>query len=212
MDSKFSTVDQYIGSFSPEVQSLLEQIRRTIQAAAPEAEECISYAMPTYKQHGNLVHFAAYKNHIGFYPAPSGLLEFREEITKYPNSKGAVQFPLDQPVPLDLIEAIVRFRIQENLKKAEIKKSKKKCKNGHTFFKISDCPTCPICEKERKPQSEFLKHLGAPARRALENEGIDSLKKLSSYSENDILQLHGIGKASLPILNKLMTEQGLAFK
>jgi uncharacterized protein YdhG (YjbR/CyaY superfamily) len=90
------------------------------------AEECINYAMQTFKLHGNLVHFASYKHHIGFYPAPSGIGAFRDEIAQYKSSKGAVQFPLDQPIPLDLIEKIVNFRVKENIEKFAIKSNKKK--------------------------------------------------------------------------------------
>lgn len=116
MKSGFQNIDSYIRTFPKDVQVLLQQLRETIQKAAPEAEETISYQMPTFTLNGNLVHFAAYKKHIGFYPAPSGLTEFQNEISKYKHSKGAVQFPLDQPLPLGLIERIVKFRVRENLK------------------------------------------------------------------------------------------------
>jgi uncharacterized protein YdhG (YjbR/CyaY superfamily) len=114
---KFETIDEYIAEFPKEVQYILEKMRKTIQDTAPEAEEAISYGMPTFKLHGNLVHFAAYKNHIGFYPAPSGIEAFKDEISGYKSSKGAVQFPLDEPVPYDLVEKIVIFRVKENLEK-----------------------------------------------------------------------------------------------
>lgn len=116
MKSGFENIDSYIQTFPKDVQALLQQLRETIQKAAPQAEEAISYQMPTFTLNGNLVHFAAYKKHIGFYPAPSGLTEFQEEISKYKHSKGAVQFPLDQPLPLGLIKRIVKFRMRENLK------------------------------------------------------------------------------------------------
>ncbi|MCU0357867.1 MAG: DUF1801 domain-containing protein [Cyclobacteriaceae bacterium] len=110
-------IDEYIGDFPPEVASMLQQLREIIRKAAPQAEETISYQMPTFKLNGNLVHFAAYKNHIGFYPAPSGLNAFEKEIARYKHSKGAVQFPLDQPLPIRLITRIVKFRVRENLGK-----------------------------------------------------------------------------------------------
>ena len=119
------TIDEYIAGFPPEIQQLLEQIRTTIRAAAPDAEETISYQMPTFRLQGNLVHFAAFKNHIGFYPTPTGIEEFKEELSAYKGSKGAVQFPLDKPMPLDLIRRIVLFRVQENLAKAEARRRKK---------------------------------------------------------------------------------------
>lgn len=119
-------IDDYISQFEPDIQLLLQEIRRVIREAAPEATEVISYQMPTYVYFGNLVHFAAFKNHIGFYPAPSGIEAFKEEISKYKWAKGSVQFPLDQPVPLDLIRRIVLFRVAENQRLDEEKKAKKK--------------------------------------------------------------------------------------
>lgn len=115
MGKKFQTIDEYIAAFPHEVQDILEKMRKVILKAAPEAEETISYGMPTFKLNGNLVHFAAYKNHIGFYPAPSGIETFKEEISEYKSSKGAVQFPMDKPVPYHLVEKMVIFRVKENL-------------------------------------------------------------------------------------------------
>jgi uncharacterized protein YdhG (YjbR/CyaY superfamily) len=117
------TIDEYIAACPDEVQPLLQQIRQTIHAAAPDAQEAISYQMPTFKLHGNLVHFAAYKKHIGFYPVPSGIEAFKDELAGYASSKGAVQFPLNQPLPLDLISRIVTFRVAENLTRAGLRKS-----------------------------------------------------------------------------------------
>lgn len=112
-----STIDEYIQMFPGNVQALLESLRRAIREAAPEAEETISYQIPTFKQNGILVHFAAFKNHIGFYPTPSGIEAFREELSAYESSKGSVKFLMDQELPLDLVSRIVRFRVQENLEK-----------------------------------------------------------------------------------------------
>jgi uncharacterized protein YdhG (YjbR/CyaY superfamily) len=119
-------IDEYIANFPADIQEILQELRATIKAAAPEAEEAISYQMPTFKLKGNLVHFAAYKNHIGFYPVPRGIEAFQEELSAYKGSKGTVQFPLDRPLPLDLISRIVRFRVKDNLEKAEAKAKKKK--------------------------------------------------------------------------------------
>ena len=113
----FTTIDEYIAGFPAEIQEKLREMRRVIHETAPEATEKISYQMPTFFLNGNLVHFAAFKNHIGFYPAPTGLDAFKEEISKYPNSKGAVQFPMDRPIPFDLVRRIVEYRREENLKK-----------------------------------------------------------------------------------------------
>lgn len=111
---KPTSIDEYISQFSEELQVLLQQMRETIAKAAPEAEECINYGMPTFRFNGNLVHFAGFKNHIGFYPAPSGISNFAQELSPYKSSKGAVQFPLDQPLPLNLVAEITRFRVEEN--------------------------------------------------------------------------------------------------
>lgn len=112
-------IDQYISSFPPEIQERLELIRSTIKAAAPDAEEVISYKMPAYKLKGILVYFAGYKNHIGFYPGANGISQFQEEINHYKNAKGSVQFPHTFPLPLDLVTKIVQFRREENLSKKQ---------------------------------------------------------------------------------------------
>lgn len=111
-------IDLYIAQFPAEVQDMLNELRATVKAAAPDAEETISYAMPTFRLKGNLVHFAAYKNHIGFYPAPSGIKAFSKGLSVYKGAKGSVQFPLSKPLPLKLISEIVKFRVKENLEKA----------------------------------------------------------------------------------------------
>lgn len=114
-----SSVDEYIAGFPPETQRVLAEMRALIQAAAPGATETISYAMPTFDLNGkHLVHFAGYSRHIGFYPIPSGIAAFQEELKPYKQGKGSVQFPLDQPIPYDLISRIVKFRVEENLKKS----------------------------------------------------------------------------------------------
>lgn len=118
-----ATIDAYIAEFPPEIQEILQSVRRAIHEAAPEAQEAIRYGIPTFILNGNLVHFAAFKRHIGFYPAPTGMEEFREDLSKYSCGKGSVQFPLDQPIPLDLIQKITRFRVQENLSRPRKSKS-----------------------------------------------------------------------------------------
>lgn len=117
---KANNVDEYIAAFPPEMQATLQQVRATIQENAPEAEEDIAYRMPAYKLNSRpLVYFAGYKSHIGFYATPSGHAEFAEELSKYKQGKGSVQFPLDEPVPLELIGRIVKFRVWENLAKGK---------------------------------------------------------------------------------------------
>ncbi|AUD05172.1 iron chaperone [Spirosoma pollinicola] len=123
--SSVTTIDAYITAFPPEIQILLEHMRQTVRTAAPDAEEAISYGMPTLKLKGNLVHFAAFKNHIGFYPAPQGLDAFKEELSGYKGAKGSVQFPLNEPLPLELIAKITKYRVEQNLAKAGAKAKKK---------------------------------------------------------------------------------------
>jgi uncharacterized protein YdhG (YjbR/CyaY superfamily) len=118
-------MDEYIAGFPPDVQEILEEVRATIRDAAPDAEETISYQIPTFRLEGNLVHFAAFKKHIGFYPAPSGIDEFKDDLSGFKGGKGSVQFPLDKPMPLDLIRRIVEFRVKENLARAEARGRKK---------------------------------------------------------------------------------------
>jgi uncharacterized protein YdhG (YjbR/CyaY superfamily) len=121
-----STVDAYIAASDVHLKKPLKQIREAIKAAAPNAEEVISYQIPAYKENGILVFFAGYKNHIGFYPTASGIENFKNEIAKYKWSKGAIQFPLDKPMPLALIRKIVKFKLKENEEKAALKKLVKK--------------------------------------------------------------------------------------
>ena len=122
METSENSIDKYISGFPAEVQEMLRKLRATIQQAAPEAREAINYAMPTFTLKGNLVHFAAYKKHIGFYPAPSGIEAFKDELQIYKSAKGSVQFPLNMPLPLDLISRMVKFRVIENSGKSKPEK------------------------------------------------------------------------------------------
>lgn len=115
----YNTIDEYIALFPMEVQEILKTLRTIVKTEAPQAQEKISYQMPTFTLNGNLVHFAAFKKHIGFYPTPSGTEAFQEELAKYKGGKGSIQFPLDQPIPYDLVKRIVQFRVEENLMKAK---------------------------------------------------------------------------------------------
>lgn len=118
-------IDAYIAGFPKDVQEVLERIRRTIRKAAPDAEEKISYQMPTFFLKGNLIHFAAYKKHIGLYPAPRARATFKRELSAYEGGKGTVRFPLNKPIPFALIGKIVKFRVEENLERAEARGKKK---------------------------------------------------------------------------------------
>lgn len=114
-----ASIDEYITRFPGEIQHKLREMRAIIHSAAPDATEKISYQMPTFYLHGNLVHFAAFKNHIGFFPTPSGITTFEKELAVYRTSKGTMQIPFDQPIPVDLITRMVKFRVEENLKEVQ---------------------------------------------------------------------------------------------
>jgi uncharacterized protein YdhG (YjbR/CyaY superfamily) len=121
---QFKNIDDYIDTFPKNVQHKLTELRSAIKESAAEAEEAISYGMPTFQLNGSLVWFAAYKKHIGFYPTHSGILAFEEKLSIYKHSKGAVQFPIDGPIPLDIVREIVRFRVKENLTRRVIRRKK----------------------------------------------------------------------------------------
>ena len=118
----FNSIDEYIATFPEDIQAILEAVRATIKAAAPEAQEKISYQMPTFFLNGNLVHFAAFKKHIGFYPGSKDVRKKFKALSTYEGQEGSLKFPLDKPIPYDLIGRIVKFRAEENLKKSEAKK------------------------------------------------------------------------------------------
>lgn len=124
----FNNIDEYIAGFPSEIQERLQAVRATIRECAPTAEETISYQMPTFRLHGNLVHFAAFRQHIGFYPVPSGIAAFADELSRYKQGKGSVQFPFTEPLPLELIARIVKFRVAENLAKSTARSKKPKSK------------------------------------------------------------------------------------
>jgi len=206
-----NAIDLYIADFPVATQKLLQQVRATIRKAAPEAEEKIGYGIPTFVLHGNLVHFAGYKHHIGFYPGANGIATFSKEMSAYKQSKGAVQFPLDKAMPIALITKITKYRVKQNTEK-EKEKNLRTCPKGHHYYKTSDCPTCPICEAQRKPTTGFLSTLSAPAIRAMESKKIKTLKQLSKFSEAEILEWHGIGPSAIPKLRSALKSEGLSFK
>lgn len=208
---QINAIDLYIADFPSATQKLLQQVRTTIRKAAPEAEEKIGYGIPTFVLYGNLVHFAGYKYHIGFYPGASGIATFSKEMSAYKQSKGAVQFPLNKAMPLALITKITKYRVKQNIEK-EKEKNLRTCPKGHQYYKSSDCPTCPICEARRKPTRGFLSTLSAPAMRALESKKIKTVKQLSKFSEAEIRQLHGIGPSTIPKLRSALKSEGLSFK
>jgi len=119
---QFKTIDEYISTFPEDVRNILNTLRQTIKEVAPDAQETINYQIPTFTLHGNLVHFAAFKNHIGFYPTPSGMEAFKKELSSYKSAKGSVQFPIDQALPLPLIRRIVEYRVKENMERKQKRK------------------------------------------------------------------------------------------
>ena len=123
--TKLKTVDEYLSTVPAPTRRILQEVRQTIKKAAPQAEEVISYNMPAFKLHGVLVYYAAYQKHIGFYPTPSAIKAFEKELAQYQSSKGAVQFPSDQPMPVELITKIVQFRVRENVGKEKAGKQNK---------------------------------------------------------------------------------------
>ena len=123
-------IDEYIAAFPVEVGKKLAEMRSAVRKAAPEAEEAMAYAIPTFKLHGNLVHFAAFDHHIGFYPTPGGIIAFKKELSRYQSAKGSVQFPLDEPLPLTLVTKIVKFRVKENVSKVKGGRAVKKLNGG----------------------------------------------------------------------------------
>jgi uncharacterized protein YdhG (YjbR/CyaY superfamily) len=125
MNANIENIDAYIAGFPEEMQTLLQQVRATVHKAAPKAEEAIKYGIPTFVLNGNLVHFGGFKNHVGFYPAPTGIKAFQKELSVYKQGKGSIQFPSDKAMPLALITKIVKYRVQQNLEK-QLAKSKKK--------------------------------------------------------------------------------------
>lgn len=118
-------IDQFIAQYPPEIQEILQKVRQTIHEAVPEAKEKIAYGIPTFTLEGNLVHFSAFTSHIGFYPDPRGIDQFIEKLAKYRSGKGTIQFPIDEPIPYDLIREVTLWRAADNLEKAALKKLKK---------------------------------------------------------------------------------------
>ncbi|MEN9649762.1 MAG: hypothetical protein RL094_729 [Candidatus Parcubacteria bacterium] len=143
---KEASITAYIDSFPPKTRVLLKKVRATIAKAAPQAEEAIAYGIPTFKLYGNLVHFAGYDHHIGFYPASAGVSHFKKETAKYPTSRGTIQFPLTTPIPFALITKITKFRVQQNLDKA-----------GALFPKISAPATRALASANIKTLKDLSK-------------------------------------------------------
>ena len=197
----YNTIDQYIEDFPPTIQKILASIRSTIQKTVPQAQEAIKYGIPTFVLGGNLIHFAAFKHHIGIYPGPVGIAAFEKELSRYQTSKGAIQLPLDEPIPLNLIKKIVEFRVQQTEMKLKLKSAKSKKATSKT-----------ATPKKAVDANAFLPTISAPARRALAGEGISNLKQLSKYSASQLLELHGMGPGSIPKIEEALKAEGLTLK
>lgn len=215
---KPTDTDSYIAGFPAPVQQQLQKLRAIIQKAAPQAKEVISYGMPAFAQHKVLVYFAGYKGHIGFYPTGSGIKQFEHELTGFAWSKGAVQFPISGQLPVSLITRMVKWRVQEDAALTPAKKlptakaakgTPRSCPNGHQYMKSSDCPVCPECEKNK---AGIIPGLSAPARRALEQGGLTTLRKIASQSSAQLLNLHGVGPTAIPKIQAALAKAGLTLQ
>lgn len=166
--AKPQNIDEYISVFPIQTQKLLQKLRLTIKKAAPKSEEVISYGMPAFSLNGILVYFAGYKSHIGFYPTSSGIAAFKREISEYKNSKGAVQFPLNKPLPLELIKKMVKFRVELNFLKAEIKKTKSAAAKKSSSKKEPVSKKNTGNETDSKSVNDFIKNLDQPLAKSVQ--------------------------------------------
>lgn len=191
----FDNTEAYIAAQDISVRERLEKIRKAIRSVAPHAEESISYGMPAFKYLGPLVYFAAFKNHIGFFPTGSGVRQFEGELGGYSYSKGTIQFPHNKAIPIALIKKITAFRVKENEDKAASKKKKTKSNSATP-----------------KTAKALVPGLSAPATRALEAAGISSLPQLATFSREQLLALHGLGPSAIPRIEKALAEAGLSLR
>lgn len=190
----YENIDEYLANFSGEARKKLDTIRKTIQETVPEAKEKISYGIPTFTFHGNLIHFAGYETHIGLYPGSVPIAEFAKDLAAYKTSKGTVQFPLHKPLPLKLISKMVKV-----------------CSRGHTFRKSSNSPVCPACWPGFYKKHDFPSDISGPALRALLNANITKLEHLSKFTEAELSALHGMGPKAVRLLKAAMKERGIKF-
>ncbi len=201
-------VQDYINKQPVLLKPILSKLRKLILNTSNDIIEDFTYGMPAYTAYGfPLVYFAVYQNHIGFYATPSPQKAFSKELKKYKQGKGSIQFPINEPLPFLIIEQLVQYKLNENKTRYE-KKFIRICKQGHSFIKSIDCPLCPVCEASQS----YLSSLSAPVQRALQSQGIKTLKQLSSYSESELLKLHGIGPSSIPKLKSTLKRVGLSLK
>lgn len=202
-------IKTYFSAFPMEVQQRLAKLREFIKRQIPEAEELISYGIPTFKYFHNLVHYAGYEHHIGFYPGADAMKHFAQELSAYKSGKGSVQFPLNEEIPLDLIKRMVNYRVEENNKKLLQNARYSMCVNRHVHLKKV---VCPICGQPDVLKEDDFSMLSNPAQRALAANGIDTWKSLANYDVNTILSWHGIGKSAIPKLREECEKRGLKLK
>ncbi len=194
---KVKSHSEYISGFPPQVQRKLKQMRALIRKEVPSAIESISYGIAGFSLDGPLVYIGGFKDHVSFFPTSSGVEAFKGELSRYKTSAGTIQFPLDEDLPLDLLRRIVRFRLSENRHK----------KTGRSL-----CDKKWVAEIDDSKLAEELRVLVKPAQRALIHAKLYTLEKISRKSEAELLQLHGLGPSSIPVLSKLLLAKKLAFR
>lgn len=199
---RWASINDYIAAALPGMQERLRAVRAAIHAAAPDAKETISYGMPAFARNGTLVYFAALTNGIGFYPTASGIAAFQDELSPYMGTKGAVHFPNDQPLPLDVIQRIVRFRVEETRQKAATAQGQV-TRSGRGQRTAGDAGASPAA-------TGFPPGVAAPARRALAAAGYTDLQQLAGVPVTKLRALHGMGPTALARLRAALAEEGLS--
>lgn len=203
---RWASIDDYIAAAPPDKQERLREIRAAIRAAAPDAEETISYGMPAFAQNGTLVYFAALKHGLGFYPTSSGIAAFKDEVSRFEGATGAVRFPVDQPLPLDLISRIVRFRVEETRQTAADKATKTKS----LMAGMAGVPPTEGNLGAPPTATTFPRGIGAPACRALTAAGYTDLRQLAGVPFAELRALHGMGPKALARLQEALDDEGLS--
>jgi len=195
--SKPKTHAEYIASFPLPIRRKLKEMRALIREEAPDALESISYGVAAFSVDGPLVYIAGFRNHVSFFPTSSGIRAFRKELSPYKTSAGTVQFALDEPLPLELLRKMVRFRLREGRDR----------KSGR-----STCDKRKVAEFDYSNLAPELQVLSKPAQRALVNAGLLTLARIARKTEREVLALHGIGPSSIPVLKRLLAARSLSFK
>jgi uncharacterized protein YdhG (YjbR/CyaY superfamily) len=203
------SISQYISTFPAETQVSLNEIREFIHLIIPEAEELLSYGIPTFKYYNNLVHFAGYKHHVGFYPGADSIAHFKNEFSDYKSAKGSVQFPLNKSIPFQLIERVVRYRVAKNNEKLLKNAKYSICINLHVHLKKV---ICPICGENDILNEDDFSMFSKPTQRALVNNGIHTWTQLSLVEASTIINWHGIGLSAMPKFYEELDKRGLKFQ